>query len=85
MGLGKSLANLYSDQDLKDLYYQGYSLVKLAQLCGCSDRKIRTYFIEIGVKFRGRRKRKYKAPKQYQTFKEGELDFEKEIKTRLYK
>lgn len=83
MGLRKSLDKLYSDQDLKDLYYQGYSLVRIAELCGCSDRKIRTYFIEIGVKFRGRRKRIYEE-REHRIFKEGELDFEEEIKTKLY-
>lgn len=84
MGLKKHLNQLYSDQELKEMYYKGYSLVKIARLCGCSDRKIRTYFIEIGVKFRGRRKRKYNEPRVMRIYKEGELDFEEEIKTKLY-
>lgn len=84
MGLKKNLNQHYSDQELKEMYYNGYSLVKIARLCSCSDRKIRTYFIQIGVKFRGRRKRAYEEPKVMKIYKEGELDFEEEIKTKLY-
>ena len=79
-----NLNKFYSDQELKDLYYQGNSLVKIARLCECSDAKLRTYFKEIGVKFRGKRRRVFEELRDTRIWTDETLNFEEEIKTKLY-
>lgn len=84
MGKKMNLNKFYSDQELKDLYYQGNSLVKIARLCECSDTKLRTYFKEIGLKLRGKRRRIYEELKDTRIWTDETLNFEEEIKTKLY-
>lgn len=84
MGKKKNLNKLYSDQELKDLYYEGNSLVKIARLCECSDFKMRAYFKEIGLKFRGKRKRICEELRDTRIWNDDTLNFEEEIKTKLY-
>lgn len=77
----------YTDPELKEMYYSGVTLRDIARKCGCSDHKIRTYLINIGVEIKNKNRGKLRygyMDTPPRIFKEGELDFEEEIKTRIF-
>lgn len=77
----------YTDPELKEMYYSGVALRDISRKCGCSDFKIRTYLINIGVEIKNKNRGKLRygySDTPHRIFKEGELDFEEEIKTRIF-